>query len=499
MHRPIVLGAFAALCGSGLYWADSLSRGIACITLTYALFRLFRLSTSAAAAAAVFVVLGWTWTWIRMHPAPNDASIWTGRHVTVVGQVLDISSAGTNRRARLGVEVIEADGVHHNASGQLLVYLPRNAPALEHGSAVRIRGSIQKPMGPRYEGAFDPGNYLSRHGIFAVMKAASGRAVSVIQGSYNPLLSARAAAARTASSFQSAMRSLFPPRHAAFLCGLVLGAGADLPEDIRNDFVRTGTAHVLAASGANVLIFVQLWGLLAVRTPLPLWIRHAAAIAVCWGYAMCAGLDPSVVRAALMITIVQVGRLAQREPDVLSSIAAAAGLLFLFDPGAVCDAGFQLSFVLVLALCMGGDAGMRWAMQNSGSRSSEGSFVTSLRELWAATCLAQTASAPLTAAHFQQVSIAGYVANPLLLSFIEGLMPVALLLWPITLLIPSVAEPIAWVVDLLLTLLLSFVHHMASVPFAQIETGPVPPAAVLSILCAMAWLGIQSARRRELT
>ena len=48
------------------------------------------------------------------------------------------------------------------------------------------------------------------------------------------------------------------PREAALLRGMVLGEDEQLSDEVREDFQRSGLAHILAVSGSNVMLLAAL-------------------------------------------------------------------------------------------------------------------------------------------------------------------------------------------------------------------------------------------------
>lgn len=135
-----------------------------------------------------------------------------------------------------------------------------------------------------------------------------------------------------------------------FLACLLLGERAAIDKSLAERFLRSGTVHFLAVSGMHVLLIMLpiewlLWQL-RVRGRTAVVVLIVGAV----GYAFLTGLSASVVRAAVMYVCVRASVLVWRRRDSISALAAAAILILAFDPGALWNAGFQLSFVSVLAL-----------------------------------------------------------------------------------------------------------------------------------------------------
>ncbi len=142
---------------------------------------------------------------------------------------------------------------------------------------------------------------------------------------------------------------------------LTLGYKEDLDPQIKRHFQASGAAHVLAVSGLHTgIIYWIIIGLLTLGGRIkPLYENRLGRcaislmiIACMWGYAWLTGLSPSVVRAVVMVTLVEVGRMAYRQSLSLNTIAAAAVLILLVRPLDLWSVGFQLSFAATAAIVL---------------------------------------------------------------------------------------------------------------------------------------------------
>ena len=70
------------------------------------------------------------------------------------------------------------------------------------------------------------------------------------------------------------------PPEAALLRGMVLGEDERLTDDVRDDFQRSGLAHILAVSGQNVVLLIVLVLAACALTGVPLRARLVLAAAV---------------------------------------------------------------------------------------------------------------------------------------------------------------------------------------------------------------------------
>ena len=99
---------------------------------------------------------------------------------------------------------------------------------------------------------------------------------------------------------------------------LTLGYKEDLDPELKHHFQASGAAHVLAVSGLHtgIIYGLLLWFLTLGGRFKPSYenktgrrLISIAIIAVMWGYAWLTGMTPSVVRAVVMVTIFEVGRM----------------------------------------------------------------------------------------------------------------------------------------------------------------------------------------------
>ncbi|MBR3407616.1 MAG: ComEC/Rec2 family competence protein [Paludibacteraceae bacterium] len=153
----------------------------------------------------------------------------------------------------------------------------------------------------------------------------------------------------------------FAPRELGTLEALTLGYKEDIDPDVKRSFQTSGAAHVLAVSGLHTgIVYMVLWLLLTGFgrwKPLYEETRRRVAlsllvIAGLWGYALLTGMTASVVRSALMLTIVQIGYMCRRNAVSMNTLATAAFILLLLRTRDLFSVGFQLSFAAVGAILL---------------------------------------------------------------------------------------------------------------------------------------------------
>ena len=148
--------------------------------------------------------------------------------------------------------------------------------------------------------------------------------------------------------------------NAAIAKALITGTKSSIRKDLRENFVRSGTAHVLAISGLHMgligfFIFWIVRVLLCFSTYLSMFynIKKIAAVISLLGavgFFLISGCSVSSMRALTMHALVILGIILDREALSMRSIAVAATIIMLITPEAIMFPSFQLSFSAVIAI-----------------------------------------------------------------------------------------------------------------------------------------------------
>ncbi|MEY4722674.1 MAG: hypothetical protein RLZZ324_187 [Candidatus Parcubacteria bacterium] len=173
---------------------------------------------------------------------------------------------------------------------------------------------------------------------------------AVGHGGFHPLYFLR-------GRLRAVVRGLLPEPDASLQLGLLVGDKAGVPPQLTQDFRNTGTSHVLAVSGYNVMLVADTLVLALCICGLA---RRRAAVLSAVGIAVFTGLagaDPPVLRAALMGGAGLVAAALGRKGNALGGLLLAAALMLALDPLSLRnDVGFRLSFAAVMGLSMFGRA-----------------------------------------------------------------------------------------------------------------------------------------------
>lgn len=135
----------------------------------------------------------------------------------------------------------------------------------------------------------------------------------------------------------------------ALVAAITLGQKSMLDPEQKNSFIKAGVMHIMAVSGLHAVILSMfiLYLLFFMKRKFNVY-RIIITIIVLWAFAFVTGLTPSVLRATLMFTFLQAGKLMKRPSNGINSVLASAFFLLLIRPSVIFDAGFLLSYSAVI-------------------------------------------------------------------------------------------------------------------------------------------------------
>jgi competence protein ComEC len=142
-----------------------------------------------------------------------------------------------------------------------------------------------------------------------------------------------------------------PEPHSSLVAGMVLGSKASLPYDFWQNLKKTGTAHVVVASGMNVSLIA---GFLASFFIIFLKRRYALLLSLLgiWFYAFLCGFEAPIIRASIMGSLSFIAVIFGRMNLALRALFISFFLMLIFNPYFIFDVGFILSFAATLSLIL---------------------------------------------------------------------------------------------------------------------------------------------------
>jgi competence protein ComEC len=143
-------------------------------------------------------------------------------------------------------------------------------------------------------------------------------------------------------------KSGVPEHSIPLVSAITLGEKSMLDAEAKQEFVKAGIMHIMAVSGLHAVILsifiFNLMFFMKGKLEIP---RVFLTLLFLWGFAFITGLTPSVLRATIMYSFLQGGKLIHRKPNNINSLLASAFILIIIKPSVIFDAGFLLSYSAV--------------------------------------------------------------------------------------------------------------------------------------------------------
>lgn len=245
------------------------------------------------------------------------------------------------------------------ASGAMPVMISPPVWDLAPGQVVRLLGRIERPRPAMNPGGFDAAEHYRRQRVLAMMHVSRPYDVQIV--------ARPAALTAPLTRVRDASRNLldrgFDVGHArdrALLRALVFGDREPDLQAMQDDFVHSGTTHLLAANGSRIALLAGaiylLCRLLRVRPDLGVWAL--TILVALFGFLTMPAAE--AIRPAAACVAVGLGILARRKMDSLQALSLVAIAVLVPRPLDLYGAGFQLSFTIVLGLILFTRPALEW-------------------------------------------------------------------------------------------------------------------------------------------
>ncbi len=235
------------------------------------------------------------------------------------------------------------------ATGRMAVTTPGTLTNFVGGQIVEVTGVAGPPRGAEAEGTFDYRAYLRLLGIYYSLQAASEEDWQSVSSPRAPPLADRF---RTWAC-QALARGLPVEDESLRLeWALTLGWKTALTEEVSEPFVRAATYHIFAVDGLRMAIIFGIFFGLFRAVCVPRAVCGVLLLPLIWFYVSLTGWPASAIRATVMLTVVIFGWVLKRPTELVNSLFLAALLILTWQPQQLFQAGFQLSFFVVLCIIL---------------------------------------------------------------------------------------------------------------------------------------------------
>lgn len=297
-------------------------------------------------------------------------------------------------------------------SGKVRLHIREGQPSCLPGEQIRVLARLRLPRTFGTPGEFDYPRHLAHKGIFVTGSVEEAR--DIVRLGAAPQAPLTTWISRQRARLAQTIDQTVPATEAPLVRALAIGDSRGITSTQRELLSRGGVSHLFAISGLHLgLIALGLYQLARIlycrsetllllappRRLLPLALLPLLAL-----YTLFTGGGLPTLRALVMCGAAALLLLLSRRTSPLRVLLLAALLLLWFDPLALFEPGFQLSFAGVGGMLM---LLPRWQPR-----------ISALPKLWrwpagllAATTAATIATTPIVLWHFHMLAPAGLLTN----------------------------------------------------------------------------------------
>ncbi|PTX55917.1 competence protein ComEC [Litoreibacter ponti] len=336
----------------------------------------------------------------------------------IEGRVVAIDRSASEKM-RLTLDQVRLDRVpleRRPLRVRVSLHGPEVISDIRPGDTVMTTGHLGPPSGPVEPGGFDFQRHLwfKQLGALGYTRNPVLRSGSWVDAPWSFPIWLYAKRLDIADAIKSRMGGTEGPFAAAILTGHRADLDAEAVEVLR----ASNLAHLLAISGLHMglitgAVFALVRLCLSLIPPVALRVEArklaaVAAFAAAFVYLGVSGASIATQRAFIMVSVMLLALCLDRPALSLRAVAIAALIVLVFTPEALIGPGFQMSFAATVAL-----VAVFAAVRDFGLFSGLPRWARGTASLVLSSFIAGLATAPIAAAHFNQIAQYGLLANVL--------------------------------------------------------------------------------------
>lgn len=277
-------------------------------------------------------------------PPPNPYPDFTSQEAEL--EIFAIRVNRNQKGASYGVgKILSASKNFEASKGREIWFYAKDRQDIARGDKIKGNFIVRKV---EKEDGFN--NYLLNQNI--LFNAYSAEKIEIERAKFPYLLynSARKYIAEKLSVFY---RGLDPEKEGArAFRAMILGDKSYLSGDAKNNFKLTGTMHIFAVSGLHVGMLASIIYFILNLARIPRKAAPLISLPILFLYVNVCQAAPSAMRAFIMISAVWISYAFLRKPKTFASLVAAFFISLVFNPSNLFDAGFALSYSVVVAIVL---------------------------------------------------------------------------------------------------------------------------------------------------
>ena len=242
-------------------------------------------------------------------------------------------------------------------TGNIRLVIPADL-CFQYGDFIRFHSKIKKIQSFHNPGSFNFERTLNRQGIYVSGFVANHAGIVLIRHN------AASGVKLKLENFRLYLKQLIytnaPSPQREIIEAMTIGNQKAIPQDVRDNFAKTGTSHILSISGLHIgmvaaggffliLVLLKSSEYMMLKFNI-IKMATAAAFLPIVIYALVAGMGTTVLRATLMAMAFLTSLLIGKQKDLYNILFGAALIILIIAPESLFEISFQLSFSAVFAI-----------------------------------------------------------------------------------------------------------------------------------------------------
>ncbi len=218
----------------------------------------------------------------------------------------------------------------------------------QYGDEITITGEFKKPNTARNYKGFDYEEYLRSQKTYGTITSEKYEIISSNKTNiFNNFIH------YVQGNIKENMHYVLDEEEAALCVGILVGDREDISEQTEDNFQKSNLTHMLAVSGSHITYIINAMAVLLSRVGKRR--TKILTIIILIFFMALTGFTSSVIRACIMGILVLLASIIHRKSDTINNLGISALIILIFNPYAIVDVGFLLSYGGTIGIVVLGD------------------------------------------------------------------------------------------------------------------------------------------------
>ena len=357
------------------------------------------------------------------------------------------------------IKVQEINGENKYKNTQLILDVKKKdlqEKILQYGDEIILIGEFKPPNSARNYKGFDYKEYLKSKKIYGTITLENHEIIdsNTLDIFSNMLHSAQ-------KSIKQNMQKVLNEEEAALCVGILVGDRGDISEQTEENFRNSNLTHMLAVSGSHITYIINAMAILLSRTSKK--VGKVLTILFLLFFMALTGFTSSVIRACIMGILVLTASIIHRKSDTINNLGISAFIILLFNPFAITDVGFLLSYGGTIGIVVLGDK-ITNGIYKVLSKITKYKLIKYIINSFSITLSANIILIPIMAYKFSTISITFWISNILAAPIMEIATIFGFVVYFISIVFLPFAQFLGIALNFLLTILLKIAEVSSLIP-----------------------------------